>query len=300
MKGHFTFALLLIFSSLSHTAIAEIANEDKVVTEKQCLDCHQLSSDNTVHAIWQTAHGNIAGKTSETCINCHGNSANHTNNPTKKSPTVSFGPRWKSTAKVQNESCLTCHDKTQGMNWHGSIHQEEDMSCSSCHSSHKKSDPVLSKLTQPDACFSCHKRVKSQVHLKSRHPILEGKTACSDCHNPHGTLSEYSLNEPSLNDSCYQCHSEKRGPVLFEHAPVTEDCSTCHNTHGSVNDSLLTNRTPFLCQQCHSVAFHPSQQMDGSTLPGNKTSAYALGKNCLSCHSKVHGSNHPSGSRLTR
>jgi hypothetical protein len=25
-----------------------------------------------------------------------------------------------------------------------------------------------------------------------------------------------------------------------------------------------------------------------------------LGKNCLNCHSQVHGSNHPSGARLTR
>jgi hypothetical protein len=25
-----------------------------------------------------------------------------------------------------------------------------------------------------------------------------------------------------------------------------------------------------------------------------------LGKNCLNCHSQIHGSNHPSGARLTR
>jgi hypothetical protein len=25
-----------------------------------------------------------------------------------------------------------------------------------------------------------------------------------------------------------------------------------------------------------------------------------LGRNCMNCHPKIHGSNHPSGARLTR
>ncbi|NIS75324.1 MAG: cytochrome C, partial [Deltaproteobacteria bacterium] len=52
-------------------------------------------------------------------------------------------------------------------------------------------------------------------------------------------------------ETCTQCHAEKGGPFIFEHAENTEDCLTCHNSHGSVNDNLLTIRVPFLCLQCH-------------------------------------------------
>jgi hypothetical protein len=67
-----------------------------------------------------------------------------------------------------------------------------------------------------------------------------------------------------------------------------------------VNAALLTARTPFLCQQCHSAAFHPSLPTGGVGLPGAAPNQNLLGKNCLNCHSQVHGSNHPSGGRMTR
>jgi len=268
--------------------------------QADCLGCHKKNSDAAIHAIWKTVHGNVLSKSNETCIACHGTSSAHGKMPTKQSPTISFGPKWASDAKTQSESCLNCHQKKQGVSWLGSAHHDEDLSCASCHSLHTRFDKVLDKEQQPSTCFNCHKSVQSKVHLQSRHPILEGRTTCSDCHNPHGTLAESLLKEPTLNDSCYSCHSEKRGPFLFEHAPVTEDCSTCHNPHGSVNNNLLSTRSPFLCQQCHSAAFHPSQQLSGASLPNQNASAYSLGKNCLNCHSQIHGSNHPSGSRLTR
>ena len=62
---------------------------------------------------------------------------------------------------------------------------------------------------------------------------------CSDCHNPHGSVTEALLKKDSINDVCYTCHAEKRGPFLFEHAPVRENCDNCHNPHGSVNEFLL-------------------------------------------------------------
>ena len=46
---------------------------------------------------------------------------------------------------------------------------------------------VLNKVTQPEVCFACHKTQRAQIHQISTHPILAGKMACSDCHNPHGS-----------------------------------------------------------------------------------------------------------------
>ena len=265
-----------------------------------CLSCHTASSDVPVHAIFRTAHAGI-GAGADMCVGCHGASTEHQQNPTNVSPSVSFGPHWQSPADAQAGVCLGCHEQNTASFWIGSVHHDEDLACTSCHQQlHRRDDPVQDRVAQSQTCFGCHKTVQSSVHLQSRHPILEGRTACVDCHDPHGAMTTAALVEPTLNDTCYQCHAENRGPFLFEHAPATEDCSLCHRPHGSVNPALLSSRGPFLCQQCHAAAFHPSQLYDGGSLPSGQPSQYMLGSNCLSCHSQVHGSNHPAGARLTR
>ena len=90
------------------------------------------------------------------------------------------------------------------------------------------------------------------------------------------------------------------GAARWEHDPVAEDCSLCHRPHGSVNDRLMTTRGPASCQQCHAAAFHPSVPYGSEGLPSGSANQNLLGKNCLNCHSQIHGSNHPSGARLTR
>jgi DmsE family decaheme c-type cytochrome len=132
------------------------------------------------------------------------------------------------------------------------------------------------------------------------HPLREGKMACTSCHSPHGATTEQQLIKQTLNDTCFQCHAEKRGPFLWEHAPVTEDCSNCHNPHGSNHPGMLVKRAPLLCQSCHSQSGHPSIAQDADGLAAGTPSQYLLGQSCLNCHSQVHGSNHPSGSRLMR
>jgi hypothetical protein len=67
-----------------------------------------------------------------------------------------------------------------------------------------------------------------------------------------------------------------------------------------VHERLLTARGPASCQQCHAAAFHPSVPYGSEGLPSGNANQNLLGKNCLNCHSQVHGSNHPSGARLTR
>ena len=265
-----------------------------------CTECHSEAVNPGLHSIWQSPHGAAMGAGNTACVKCHGDSDQHRAQPTENSPTVSFGPSSPSASEVRDGQCLSCHKGGDRIMWPGSAHQDEDVSCSNCHQIHAKRDKVLNDRHQPEVCTSCHSQIKSLLKLPSRHPIEEGKTSCSDCHNPHGSTTEASLKGHSVNGTCTGCHSEKRGPFLFEHPPVSEDCSLCHKPHGSVNASLLTNRTPFLCQQCHSAAFHPSQLNDGSGLPSGSSNQSLLGKNCLNCHGQIHGSNHPSGGRLTR
>jgi len=284
-------ALLIVLASNGVRAEADL--------QQACTDCHNLQVSPQVQGIFATHHGAGRAGDSGFCASCHGVSDEHRAEPLKHLPDVRFGADGSDPAQ-QNQACLGCHQGAERMAWVGSPHQSQELSCSSCHSLHTAQDAVLSKQQQADTCFGCHRDVQAQSHLPSTHPVVAGQITCSDCHNPHGSTTPASLTGVTLNDTCFGCHADKRGPFLFEHAPVSEDCGLCHAAHGSVNRDLLTSRTPFLCQQCHSAAFHPSQLMDGTGLPGATANKNLLGKNCVNCHSQVHGSNHPSGGRLTR
>lgn len=279
--------------------LAVAAPETATPALKTCVDCHTVQANPEVHLIFATPHG--AGRSADgaVCSGCHGGSSAHREDPLRHPVDVSFRQMAGTDSDPVSAICLNCHKGDIPMAWQGSAHHSEDMSCLGCHQVHVAKDPVLAD-DQDRICLDCHRDVRAQLHLPSSHPVAAGQTTCTDCHNPHGTATPAALKGITLNDTCYRCHAEKRGPVLFEHAPVAEDCSLCHRPHGSVNPDLLTARTPFLCQQCHSAAFHPGMLNDGSGLPAGAPNAALLGKNCLNCHSQVHGSNHPSGGRLTR
>jgi len=297
MTAYF-FRVFLILGAVCVSGGAVIVQAETAAA--QCLDCHTSSSDTAVHAIDNTVHGALAWGGSASCATCHGVSEAHSRAPTNTAPEVSFGPRWPASADARSASCLGCHEKSEQLLWAGSEHQQENLSCDSCHSAHKQRDLAMAGVRSEQLCLNCHQRVRAELKLPSRHPIAEGKTTCSDCHNPHGGLGDGDLHQVTLNDNCFSCHQEKRGPFLWEHAPVAEDCSLCHRPHGSVNDRLLLTRSAALCQQCHAAAFHPSVPYGSEGLPGGTANQNLLGKSCLNCHSQIHGSNHPSGARLTR
>jgi DmsE family decaheme c-type cytochrome len=119
-------------------------------------------------------------------------------------------------------------------------------------------------------------------------PVREGKLECLSCHNPHGSAGPSLLAEYSVNENCYRCHAERRGPFLWEHPPVREGCTNCHDPHGSIYDRLLLRDTPRLCQECHNIAEHPAE-------PFGSGARYVYNRSCLNCHATIHGSNHPSG-----
>jgi DmsE family decaheme c-type cytochrome len=215
---------------------------------------------------------------------------------------LNFGEKSDETAEKQNSMCLSCHQGSTHSGWKGSVHEGASFACANCHKIHTPNDPVLSKATQPDVCYKCHKKQRADFFKPSTHPVRAGLMTCSDCHKPHGSSADALLAKPTVNQTCYTCHAEKRGPFLWEHAPVTEDCTTCHTPHGSVHPALLTKSAPLLCQQCHSKTSHNAAAYTGAALPGGSVapSSYLLVGSCTNCHSQVHGSNHPSGPRLMR
>jgi DmsE family decaheme c-type cytochrome len=281
-----------------------------------CMDCHDQDSKYPVLSILATPHG-VKGDSRTPlgspleCQTCHGKSLAHTEDDSDSPPLpeVLFG--LDAPAGPQTEACLACHQSGLRMGWAGSQHDLVNIPCAGCHKVHAIQDPVLIKNIDPmvfnrtgqaSVCFQCHQEKRAQVQNRvSAHPLREGKILCSDCHNPHGSMGPRNLAKPTLNETCYQCHAEKRGPFLWEHAPVRENCGVCHDPHGSNNLTLLKGRMPYLCQQCHMAGFHPSDPY-GGPVPGTPlTIERRVGsKSCLNCHSQVHGSNHPSGARWAR
>jgi DmsE family decaheme c-type cytochrome len=276
-----------------------------------CAGCHEAQVNNykaSVHG----QKGNLRGPSNAgECSTCHGDGTEHVKagggrgvggikNPGGSSASMS--------ADDKNHICLTCHaGGSKRTHWEGSTHQARGNSCTSCHTMHTR-DKVLTKITQPEVCFTCHKQQRIDANRTFRHPILEGKVVCSDCHNPHGSIGRALMKRDSVVETCYQCHAEKRGPFVHQHDPVTEDCTICHNPHGTTADSMLKVRPPFLCHSCHSPHGNLVPSLRGQDLTtrggpnpvppaaitGKQNILLTQGRSCLNCHTQIHGGNNPS------
>lgn len=277
-----------------------------------CLYCHDEESDSftfTTAGVFKSKHGRPNdprgpfGRGGLQCEACHGPGANHSIKDSKKIPTVnSLKSNSFLAAAERNQPCLDCHQDRTRNAWHAGAHGSGNLACTDCHQLHTGRDPVMSKATEADVCYRCHKPQRADFQKASTHPVRFGRMACSDCHNPHGSSSAGMLIKPTLNQTCYSCHADKRGPLLWEHAPVVEDCAQCHTSHGSPRSALLTKPAPLLCQQCHSAAGHPSVARTGASLPGagGVGAIFSIAGSCTNCHALVHGSNHPAGAKLMR
>ena len=300
----------LAFGAASASQGAAAAEPAKAsgYTEKgadTCLQCHTDDGESPVFAIFKTKHWQRADPRTPMaklqCETCHGPAAKHAEagdtsqiNSLKANSTQAPAER--------NQVCLECHRGGSRTGWHASTHESNNLACGSCHKIHATRDPVLATTTQPEVCYKCHRQQRADFAKPSTHPVRFGKMACSECHSSHGSTSTGMLVKPTVNQTCFICHAEKRGPFLWEHAPAAEDCTLCHHPHGSVYMARLKKNPPMLCQQCHSVAGHPAVARTPAGLPGGGAggSGFLLAGGCINCHSQMHGSNHPSGVKLMR
>src|SRR5205807_1236218 len=155
-----------------------------------------------------------------------------------------------------------------------------------------------------DLCYTCHSNIRAQFEMPVKHRVNEGFMQCSDCHNPHGTFAPtWRVGQrprmveqgPGNNEvACVRCHSDKRGPFVFEHPPVrVENCETCHRPHGSTNTRLLTRPIVFaVCLECHNGAGNFGRQ-GVSVLTQNSTlNMFDLKyRNSTTFHVLLHRSN---------
>jgi DmsE family decaheme c-type cytochrome len=266
------------------------------------MECHAeyiKAFQRTKHAkAFQAGLGKRGGNT---CEECHGPLGKHRDEVGAKldSPYVVSFKRIPTPIKTQ--ICQQCHESGMRMFWRGSSHEISGVTCTDCHYvTKKKSKRALSIFEDSkNACFQCHRGEKAKLLRTSHHPLREGKMDCSSCHNSHGGPGPSLLKKATVNETCTSCHQEKRGPFVWEHAPSRENCLSCHESHGSNFSGLLKRKPPYLCQQCHlrsNTHGNIASVFDGNDI----NSRFFRGKSCINCHSKIHGSNHPSGARFQR
>ena len=263
------------------------------VGTEACLECHvleELGGGRNVHLRIESfeVQGGAVG-----CEGCHGAGGAHVEDGEATSL---------QTFAVDDEaasaSCMECHRSKHVSAWPASLHAAEGVGCVTCHAVHAEAEPEAT-------CNQCHAEAVTQFRLPSHHPLREGKMACASCHDVHSATEFMLANRQRGNDLCFECHQDKEGPFIFEHAPVQEDCSICHVPHGSVANNLLRANEPMLCLQCHDFHFHAGYRsadaaevdvggIERDNPMGARGFNIAFTTSCTDCHSRVHGSDTPS------
>ena len=211
---------------------------------------------------------------------------------------------------VGNKTCAECHTNYT-RSFHSSPHARINISsssakvpggigCESCHgpgSLHVNAGGGRRLIVNPrkdsSACFGCHTEQHAEFNLPQRHPVIEGKMTCVQCHDPHGAdifKRAGGMAFARENETCAQCHHEQTRLVVFQHDAMRDGCTTCHSPHGSINDKMLVQRDNNLCLKCHAQVPVAGGDIYIGDVP--HTTFLARGS-CWSsgCHTAVHGSN---------
>ena len=214
---------------------------------------------------------------------------------------------------VGTKACTECHEDHTA-DFDGATHARLNLSegkvgdtgCESCHgpgSVHVKSGgsrgTIVNPRKSPETCFQCHLDKRAQFSLPNSHQVLNGKMSCADCHDPHkgNAIVGTGVDLEGMNATCTKCHTQQKGPFVYEHAAMREGCVACHNPHGTVNAKMLVARDANLCLRCHLEASDAgsSGQINANAIrrtAENHNSRLMQGT-CwsASCHEQPHGSN---------
>jgi predicted CXXCH cytochrome family protein len=298
--------------------VPSAANPDANAGAELCSACHQAHAEQFA----KTVHASAAppdAKFGTGCESCHGPGKAHAEamigaagaaDKIGDAKKLIYGFHGKPAENAAR--CLNCHNSSPDQRLFGrSEHKLMGTSCEQCHSAHLTTEvpraetqtaqarffgvPKLAeqnrwlhqsllKKSQPDLCFSCHKPIQAQFSLPTHHRVPEGLMKCTDCHDAHGTMNRPFLKKANF-EVCTGCHTEKRGPFVYEHAAVkVEGCTSCHSPHGTVERNMLLRREGrFLCLQCH---VNPA----ADNVPHGRLSFATRGE-CVRCHAVIHGSN---------
>jgi hypothetical protein len=310
-------------SSLDSNNYSHSLNEG-TVGGPDCISCHStamgggkqlnLTAMNDSEAIHKNLNSNASNfgfsDENKKCWACHSNGS---------PPSIGHPTNFRTPYK-----CDQCHVPGTGQNlnftpsntlinvtehfWNGtSIGTSAITTCYGCHNT---SEMMLGVNLDPDGAGSVYGGANggssSTSHYGKKRPdyqsIQDTNDYCIRCHNNastvfpfintnNKTISNHSINYPSTNPDCADCHSTGRihdntlaNPKFG--LPNSSYCETCHGQDGSasIKDKEKHNGSVD-CTQCHlnsSRNIHPVQylQQDTSSWDTSKTNAV----NCTDCH----------------
>lgn len=212
--------IFLFVSALVLFTHNSVKGDSEFVGSEVCKDCHEAQYNKFVKSVHgkKAIPGNPANR--DGCESCHGPGAQHVEKGGGRGVAIFVFGR-KTDPNDRDSKCLGCHGETRDLPfWNLSKHKSFLVTCDNCHSIHSAvPGKDYLKAPEPDLCFGCHRNIRTQFNKQSHHPIKEefvGRQAlkCSSCHNPMGTFDiKAMIKADSVNDLCYRCHAEKRGPM---------------------------------------------------------------------------------------
>jgi hypothetical protein len=181
--------LLLVLSSAVQAVGAERSPNYTGEGSQSCLVCH---SGEKMRAVEASAHGGLE----LACEACHGPGSFHVSRAHggRGFPRMNSFGRGENVSDraVQLGACLACHGQGAELHdeirWKGSVHDRNNINCSTCHQLHIESDPLRDMEQQKSTCLRCHRR-----HMAG-HPRFKDKSidfdalSCWTCHDVHNTM----------------------------------------------------------------------------------------------------------------
>ena len=289
--------VFLVACLLATAAAAQTGNQT-------CFDCHDDAAMTSEKGkpVGITAAAFHAGPHAELeCVDCHAAPGNYDDAPHY--------------ARYTPVDCSTCHDDTRAQfqtSIHGSLFDDGDMTCTSCHTIHARGNAPSAPLY---ACGNCHEDAEAQyrtsVHKAGRKGN-GGAATCGTCHGSHAIVaiadSTSPANPRNVPTLCGGCHA-KEAPITADYVrlPVsvpaylasvhgqgwsegkrTAVCTDCHGVHDSKPASDPTSHinhhnVAATCGKCHeTIAGEYQNSIHGK--------AVALGiddsPTCIDCHSE--------------
>lgn len=320
-------AALFLFAGLARAAEAAassasvapspIAARAPVVTNTECMECHEaefISRKKGQPAEWVGVRPELFAKSVHgklNCVDCHADITDATH-PSKLAP----------------PQCATCHEsavKQYATSIHGMSHKmgaSDAASCASCHGSHemvpvKQADSPVFKLNLPKTCGTCHDNPKltkeyrmgqteaAGHYLDSIHGRALVKMglvvapACNDCHGVHDIKrsidKDSHSNHANIAKSCGKCHvgieatynESVHGQLLLKgdkKGPVCTDCHSAHDIEKPANAHFKANADQS-CGKCHEDRLtHYRETYHGKAMALGQPNRASEVAGCFDCH----------------